>query len=270
MTTAVARPVAVDLKAILKTEGSSPSPTSSRAQPIPPPSHGQSIRHPGGPPPSGAPGPTIYPAYPPPGPPLQPAPGYAMPQGRPELMNYYSPRNAPGPPPPTSYVEPPHVTPLKRPPSQDPHPYEPAPKKQSKWTDEEDDQLITLRGEGMKWEEIAKHVPGRSAIACRLHYQNFLERRAAWDEEKKNKLAQLYNRSVNATGEFQSISQLLKRKARTESSTHNCEFSILTDTLTGSREKFGTKLPESYTCLGELWKRCIGAWDGQNSLRGQE
>jgi hypothetical protein len=46
----------------------------------------------------------------------------------------------------------------------------------------------------MKWEDISKHLPGRSAISCRLRFQNYLERRSEWDEEKKNKLARLYER----------------------------------------------------------------------------
>ncbi|KAG7103207.1 hypothetical protein HYQ44_017295 [Verticillium longisporum] len=46
----------------------------------------------------------------------------------------------------------------------------------------------------MKWEDISKRLPGRSAISCRLHYQNYLERRSEWDEEKKTKLARLYER----------------------------------------------------------------------------
>ena len=46
----------------------------------------------------------------------------------------------------------------------------------------------------MKWEDISKRLPGRSAISCRLHYQNYLERRSEWDEEKKNRLARLYER----------------------------------------------------------------------------
>ena len=48
----------------------------------------------------------------------------------------------------------------------------------------------------MKWEDISKRLPGRSAISCRLHYQNYLERRSEWDEEKKNRLARLYERYV--------------------------------------------------------------------------
>ncbi|QIX02461.1 hypothetical protein AMS68_007978 [Peltaster fructicola] len=80
-----------------------------------------------------------------------------------------------------------------------PHPGEsPAKKKQSKWTADEDASIIELRGNGMKWEDISKHLPGRSAISCRLRFQNYLERRSEWDEEKKNKLARLYERCVGA------------------------------------------------------------------------
>ncbi|RMZ77974.1 hypothetical protein DV738_g4139, partial [Chaetothyriales sp. CBS 135597] len=67
-------------------------------------------------------------------------------------------------------------------------------KKQSKWSSEEDARIIQLRGDGMKWEDISRHLPGRSAISCRLHYQNYLERRSEWDEDRKNKLAKLYER----------------------------------------------------------------------------
>ncbi|KAG6032442.1 hypothetical protein E4U40_006199 [Claviceps sp. LM458 group G5] len=67
-------------------------------------------------------------------------------------------------------------------------------KKQSKWSAEEDAIIIGLRGAGMKWEDVSKRLPGRSAISCRLHYQNYLERRSEWDEERKNKLARLYER----------------------------------------------------------------------------
>ncbi len=75
-----------------------------------------------------------------------------------------------------------------------PHPSESPAKKQSKWSAEEDALIIDLRGSGMKWEDISKRLPGRSAISCRLHYQNYLERRSEWDEERKNKLARLYER----------------------------------------------------------------------------
>lgn len=67
-------------------------------------------------------------------------------------------------------------------------------KKQSKWTPEEDLLIIDLRGRGMKWDDISQRLPGRSPISCRLHYQNYLERRSEWDEERKNKLARLYER----------------------------------------------------------------------------
>ena len=76
------------------------------------------------------------------------------------------------------------------------HPSESPAKKQSKWSPDEDAKIIQLRGEGLKWEDISKQLPGRSAISCRLHYQNYLERRSEWDEDRKNKLARLYERSV--------------------------------------------------------------------------
>ena len=70
-------------------------------------------------------------------------------------------------------------------------------KKQSKWTPNENSLIIELCGSGMKWEDISKRLRGRSAISFRLHYQNYLERRSEWDEEEKNKLARLYERSVS-------------------------------------------------------------------------
>lgn len=68
------------------------------------------------------------------------------------------------------------------------------PKKMTKWNDEENKRVIALRGKGMKWGDISQRFPGRTATACRLHYQNYLEKRADWDEEKKNKLARVYER----------------------------------------------------------------------------
>ncbi|KAL1846367.1 hypothetical protein Plec18167_007952 [Paecilomyces lecythidis] len=86
----------------------------------------------------------------------------------------------------------PSSVPAKR--LQSAHPAESPAKKQSKWSPEEDALIIELRGSGMKWEDISKRLPGRSAISCRLHYQNYLERRSEWDEDRKNKLARLYER----------------------------------------------------------------------------
>lgn len=82
----------------------------------------------------------------------------------------------------------------KRPAAAAAHPGESPAKKQSKWTPQEDALNVKLRGSGLKWEEISQQLPGRSAISCRLRYQNYIERRAEWDEEKKNKLARLYAR----------------------------------------------------------------------------
>ena len=63
-----------------------------------------------------------------------------------------------------------------------------------KWDSDEDARIIELRGSGMKWADISKHLPGRTEIGCRLHYQNYLERRGDWDELKKTKLARVYER----------------------------------------------------------------------------
>lgn len=104
--------------------------------------------------------------------------------------------------PPTTYASGPSVLvspplqpmPIKRAASQTPLADETPAKKTTKWTQEEDELTVELRGAGMKWEDISKRIPGRSAISCRLRYQNYLEKRAHWDEEKKNKLARLYVR----------------------------------------------------------------------------
>ena len=70
----------------------------------------------------------------------------------------------------------------------------PTKKSSTKWNSEENRQIIKLRGQGMKWSDISRHIPGRTGLACRLHYQNYLEKRGEWDEEKKNKLARVYER----------------------------------------------------------------------------
>jgi len=69
-------------------------------------------------------------------------------------------------------------------------------KKQTKWTPAEDALIIELRGRGERWERISQQLEGRSALSCRLHYQNYLERRSEWNEEKKDRLSRLYERFV--------------------------------------------------------------------------
>lgn len=105
--------------------------------------------------------------------------------------------------------------PIKR--QQGTHPSESPAKKQSKWSAEEDEKIIRLRGDAMKWEDISKQLPGRSAISCRLHYQNYLERRSEWDEDRKNKLARLYERYVEpcvTTSETTKLTELLDSSIR--------------------------------------------------------
>lgn len=92
---------------------------------------------------------------------------------------------------------PPAAAPNKRPLPADDRTFSSPAKKQSKWSPAEDAEIIRLRGSGMKWEDISKKLRGRSAISCRLHYQNYLERRSEWDEEKRNRLARVYDRYVS-------------------------------------------------------------------------
>ncbi|KAK3169816.1 hypothetical protein OEA41_009200 [Lepraria neglecta] len=91
-------------------------------------------------------------------------------------------------------LDPAAAAPNKRPLAADDRPFSSPAKKQSKWSPAEDAEIIRLRGSGMKWEDISKKLRGRSAISCRLHYQNYLERRSEWDEEKRNRLARVYDR----------------------------------------------------------------------------
>lgn len=112
-------------------------------------------------------------------------PFYAGPPSASQSLTYGSPAFAPPSVPNLN---------IKRAASQTPLTGESPAKKQSKWNDDEDVVITELRGSGMKWEDISKHLPGRSAIACRLRYQNYIERRNDWDDEKKNKLARLYER----------------------------------------------------------------------------
>ncbi|EUC26727.1 hypothetical protein COCCADRAFT_51376, partial [Bipolaris zeicola 26-R-13] len=60
------------------------------------------------------------------------------------------------------------------------------------WTKEDDKLVIELRGSNMKWHEIAKRIPGRTDLACRLRYQNYLEKAHSYGEEVRDKLARLY------------------------------------------------------------------------------
>lgn len=131
-----------------------------------------------------------------------------------------------------------------------PHVAESPAKKQSKWSPEEDALIIELRGSGMKWEDISKRLPGRSAISCRLHYQNYLERRSEWDEERKNKLARLYER-------YESPRRDRGRKAVFHRpTTRRAELTWCPD----SNRRCGRKLQRRWQFLGVLRKLCTGSW----------
>ncbi|CAL8579397.1 hypothetical protein XPA_005146 [Xanthoria parietina] len=62
------------------------------------------------------------------------------------------------------------------------------------WSDADSDKLLKFRGSNMKWDEVASHFPGRTPTACRLRYQNYLEKKHNWNDEKKKSLAVLYDR----------------------------------------------------------------------------
>ena len=194
----------LDISLLLKSSPSPPPPSQARtgvshsrspsdiAPSIPPPqplaSHRTSVSSNISPPSSNATSSTHSQTYPhaqrPQLPPLASTSSYLNPQGPSQQQQQQQP-----PPPPTLS----HPS-GKRPPPTLSHPSASPAKKQSKWTAEEDALIIDLRGSGMKWEDISKRLLGRSAISCRLHYQNYLERRSEWDEDKKNRLARLYER----------------------------------------------------------------------------
>ncbi|KAI4208934.1 MAG: hypothetical protein LQ351_008070 [Letrouitia transgressa] len=94
----------------------------------------------------------------------------------------------------------------------------PAKKSNRKWTTEEDEVLTELRGQGKKWEDISHHIPDRSDIACRLHFQNYVEKRPAWDEAKKDTLAMMYERRKKDM--WQDIANELKIPWRTVEAMH--------------------------------------------------
>ena len=54
--------------------------------------------------------------------------------------------------------------------------------KKLKWTANEDALMIRLRGDDMMGEDISRRLPGRSAVSCRLRYQNYIERNSQWDD----------------------------------------------------------------------------------------
>ncbi|KAI4153998.1 MAG: hypothetical protein L6R39_001475 [Caloplaca ligustica] len=67
-------------------------------------------------------------------------------------------------------------------------------KKTRQWSKADSDELLELRGKGWKWDDIAATFPGRSNTACRLRYQNYLERKYPWTDKEKEDLARLYER----------------------------------------------------------------------------
>ena len=181
----------------------------------------------------------------------------------PQFRQLYSGPHGPAPAhsgPAGTNVSPPST--LKRQASQTPLPDESPAKKQSKWTPEEDNLTIELRGQGMKWDDIAKRLPGRSSISCRLRYQNYLEKRAIWDEEKKNKLARLYARYVLESGHmmasffcFLCASSLVMGILQPWHFTHRCDTNSAKQKLTFLDNRFKDQMWQKVaTEMGIPWR----------------
>lgn len=69
--------------------------------------------------------------------------------------------------------------------------------KKARWSSDTDEALIKLREEeGMRWDDIKTHFPGRSALSCRLRYYTFHRPQSQLDEEVKNNLARYYEEYV--------------------------------------------------------------------------
>ncbi|KAL8769821.1 MAG: hypothetical protein Q9209_004259 [Squamulea sp. 1 TL-2023] len=62
------------------------------------------------------------------------------------------------------------------------------------WSEADNEKLLRLRGANMKWDDVARHFEGRTNTACRLRYQNYLEKKHDWTDEKKKSLAVQYER----------------------------------------------------------------------------
>lgn len=60
------------------------------------------------------------------------------------------------------------------------------------WTSEEDSHLLLLRENGFGWQEVSEKLPGRSPVACELHWKNDVWDESMWTDEKKNRLAKVY------------------------------------------------------------------------------
>ncbi|KAI4119663.1 MAG: hypothetical protein LQ345_000461 [Seirophora villosa] len=64
------------------------------------------------------------------------------------------------------------------------------------WTKWEDKLVLERRqiNPPVTWDVIAAEIPNRTPIACRLRFQNYLERKAEWTDAVKEQLARLYDR----------------------------------------------------------------------------
>ena len=151
----------------------------------------------------------------------------------------------------------------KRPAPDEQHPSATPAKKQSKWTSAENATIISLRGQGMKWEDVSRRLPGRSPTSCRLHYQNYLERRMSWDDEKKNKLARLYERCVPIS--FSSVAYEVAQQGLAFDACESELFNVSCMRFTSIRAGFAMFLKGCHMCRNDRRKIAWSALDHEFS-----
>lgn len=100
----------------------------------------------------------------------------------------------------------------------------------------------------MRWEDISRRLSNRSSTACRLHYQNYLEKRSEWDEERKDKLARLYERYFEPDTHMV-VSRTIQSRALTD----------LLKPISGSRPICGLKWLKGFRFPGGQSKKCTGS-----------
>lgn len=62
------------------------------------------------------------------------------------------------------------------------------------WSEEEDKKLLDLRRKGLAWTAISRELPGRSYLACRLRFRNYLTPPHKWTGNGQLREAGCYDR----------------------------------------------------------------------------
>lgn len=61
-------------------------------------------------------------------------------------------------------------------------------KRRSKWSQEENELLLTLRDSGIMWADIRERLRGRTLDSCRFHYWELLDKKRLYQRRKRQKL----------------------------------------------------------------------------------